>query len=50
MLGIRVTQYIDEPDEDMQAQLDYRIRCIEEGIPYMGFFDSIYSPGRPFSL
>jgi Ser/Thr protein kinase RdoA (MazF antagonist) len=43
-------QYIDEPDEEMQAQLNYKIRCIEEDIPYMGFFDSIYSPERPFSL
>jgi len=35
-------RYIDEPDEEMQAQLNYKIRCIEEDIPYMGFFDSIY--------
>ena len=43
-------QYIDESDEEMQSQLDYRIKCIEDEIPYMGFFDSIYSPERPFSL
>jgi len=43
-------QYIDDPDEEMQGQLNYKIRCIEENIPYMGFFDSIYSPERPFSL
>jgi len=43
-------QYIDEPDEEMRSQLDYRIKCIEDEIPYMGFFDSIYSTERPFSL
>ena len=43
-------QYIDEPGEDMQAQLGYKIKCIQEDIPYMGFFDGIYSPERPFSL
>jgi Ser/Thr protein kinase RdoA (MazF antagonist) len=43
-------RYIDEPDEDMQAQLGFKIKCIQEDIPYMGFFDSIYSPERPFSL
>jgi Ser/Thr protein kinase RdoA (MazF antagonist) len=43
-------QYIDEPDEEVQAELGYKIKCIQEDIPYMGFFDSIYSPERPFSL
>jgi len=43
-------QYIDDPDEEMQAELGYKIRCLEEDIPYMGFFDTIYSPERPFSL
>ena len=43
-------QYIEQADEEMQAQLDYKIKCIEEDIPYMGFFESIYSPERPFSL
>ncbi|MBU0492581.1 MAG: phosphotransferase [Chloroflexi bacterium] len=47
---LHFVQYIDEPDEEMQAQLDYKIKCIEDEIPYMGFFDSIYSPERPFSL
>jgi Ser/Thr protein kinase RdoA (MazF antagonist) len=47
---LHFAQYIDEPDEEMQAQLGYRVKCIEDGIPYMGFFDSIYSPERPFSL
>ena len=43
-------QYIDDPDEEMQSQLNYKIKCIEEDIPYMGFFDSLYSPERPFAL
>ena len=47
---LHFVQYIDEPDEEMQAQLDYKIKCIEDDIPYMGFYDSIYSPERPFSL
>jgi Ser/Thr protein kinase RdoA (MazF antagonist) len=47
---LHFVQYIDDPDEEMQAQLRYKIKCIENDIPYMGFFDSIYSPERPFSL
>lgn len=47
---LHFAQYIDEPDEEMQAQLAYKIKCIEDDIPYMGFFDGIYSPERPFSL
>jgi Ser/Thr protein kinase RdoA (MazF antagonist) len=47
---LHFAQYIEEADAEMQAQLNYKIKCIEDGIPYMGFFDSIYSPERPFSL
>ncbi len=47
---LHYVQYIDEPDEKMQATLGYKIKCIEEDIPYMGFFDRIYSPEKPFSL
>ena len=47
---LHFVRYIDDPDQEMQAQLDYKIQCIENEIPYMGFFDSIYSPERPFSL
>jgi Ser/Thr protein kinase RdoA (MazF antagonist) len=43
-------QYLDEPEEEIQAELRYKIRCIENDIPYMGFFDDIYSPEKPFSL
>ncbi len=47
---LHYVRYIDEPDDELQAELNYRIKCIEEEIPYMGFFDSIYSPEKPFSL
>ncbi|MGB3717221.1 MAG: phosphotransferase, partial [Candidatus Promineifilaceae bacterium] len=47
---LHFVQYIDMPDESMQARLKYLIRCIEDDIPYLGFFDSIYSPEKPFSL
>jgi Ser/Thr protein kinase RdoA (MazF antagonist) len=43
-------QYLDEPDEELQAGLRYKIRCIEEDIPYMGFFDPLFSPEKPFLL
>jgi len=42
--------YGEEAEEEMQARLNYLITCIENDIPYMGFFDSIYSPERPFLL
>lgn len=47
---LHFAQYMDEADEELQAELNYKIKCIEDEIPYMGFFDSIYSPERPFSL
>jgi Ser/Thr protein kinase RdoA (MazF antagonist) len=47
---LHYVQYIDESDEEIQAGLKYKIKCIEDEIPYMGFFDSIYSPEKPFSL
>jgi Ser/Thr protein kinase RdoA (MazF antagonist) len=31
-------QYLDKPDEKIQAGLRYKIRCIEEDIPYLVFF------------
>ena len=43
-------QYIDIPDEELQARINYLIACLEEDILYLGFFDSIYSPKRPFML
>jgi Ser/Thr protein kinase RdoA (MazF antagonist) len=47
---LHYAQYLDDPDERVAAGLRYKIKCIEEEIPYMGFFDGIYSPQRPFSL
>jgi Ser/Thr protein kinase RdoA (MazF antagonist) len=47
---LHFVRYIDEPDQEMQARLKYLMRCIEDDIPYMGFFDSMYSPERPFLL
>ncbi len=43
-------QYLDEPDEEIQAGLRYKIHCIENDIPYLGFFDPVFSPERPFEL
>jgi len=43
-------QYLDEPDEEIQAGLRYKIRCIENDIPYLGFFDDVFSPENPFEL
>lgn len=43
-------QYLDEPDEEVQAGLRYKIRCIEQDIPYLGFFDDIFDPENPFLL
>jgi len=47
---LHYVQYIDEPDDELQARLNYKINCIENEIPYMGFFDDIYSPEKPFLL
>lgn len=43
-------QYLDEPDEEIQAGMRYKIRCIENDIPYLGFFDSVFNPEKPFAL
>ena len=47
---LHYAQYLDEPDGELQGELNYKIKCIENEIPYMGFFDDIYSPEKPFSL
>jgi Ser/Thr protein kinase RdoA (MazF antagonist) len=47
---LHYAQYIDDADDELQSELNYKITCIENEIPYMGFFDSIYSPEKPFSL
>ena len=43
-------QQLDEPDEEIQGGLRYKIRCVEDDIPYLGFFDSIFAVERPFKL
>jgi len=43
-------QYLDDPDEEIQAGLRYKIYCVENDIPYLGFFDPVFSPKRPFEL
>jgi hypothetical protein len=43
-------QYLGEPDEELQAEIRYKILCIENDIPYLGFFDYIFNPETPFSL
>jgi Ser/Thr protein kinase RdoA (MazF antagonist) len=47
---LHYSQYLDEPDDELQGELNYKIKCIEKEIPYMGFFDDIYSPEKPFAL
>ena len=47
---IYFARYLDKPDEEIQAGLRYKIRCIEDDIPFLGFFDSVYSPEKPFEL
>jgi len=47
---LHYARYLDEPDDELQGELNYKIKCIENGIPWMGFFDAIYSPDKPFSL
>lgn len=47
---LHYAQYLDEPDEETQARLRYKIHCIENDVPYLGFFDPVFSPERPFEL
>ena len=39
-----------ELDSEDQARLDYLVYCVENDVPYLGFFDSVFSPEDPFSL
>ncbi len=41
---------INEGKIEYDEEILYRIKCIEEDIPYLGFFDKLYSPEDPFSL
>lgn len=36
----------EEPELD--EELAYMIKCAQDGIPFIGYFDSIYSPEAPF--
>lgn len=47
---LHYAQYLDDPDEEIQAGLRYKAKCLEDEIPFMGFFDSIFSPEKPFCL
>ena len=47
---IYFARYLDGPDEEIHAGLRYKIRCVEDDIPWLGFFDSVYSPETPFAL
>lgn len=40
-----------ESEEDYEeGELLYRLRCMEQKIPYMGFFSEIYSANTPFTV
>lgn len=47
---IHYAQYLDDPDEELQGGLRYKCYCIENDIPYMGFYDPVFDPQRPFEL
>jgi Ser/Thr protein kinase RdoA (MazF antagonist) len=47
---LHFAQYLDEPDEEIQAGLRYKIHCVENELPYLGFFDPVFSTERPFAL
>lgn len=32
---LHFVQYIDDPDDELQTELNYKIRCIEEDIPFL---------------
>ena len=46
---LHFVQYIDADDAETQSHLRYLIACIEQDLPFMGFFDPLYSPEHPFS-
>lgn len=45
---IHYAQHLDNPDEEIQSGLRYKIHCIENDIPYMGLFDAVFDPEKPF--
>jgi Ser/Thr protein kinase RdoA (MazF antagonist) len=42
--------FINGCDEEYDGALAYQIQCVEDDIPFLGFFDSVYSPAHPFEL
>jgi len=47
---LHYSRYFGTEDPEINAHLKYLITCIENDLPYMGFFDPIYSPEQPFLL
>jgi len=48
---LHYVQYLHNKDDvEVQYHLNYLIGCIEQDLPYMGFFDPIFSPKKPFLL
>ena len=49
-LIIEAFEYIrsNNKENEYDFELSYLIKCIEDGIPYMGFFHDIYSCEKPF--
>jgi len=42
--------YFHDPDKETKAHLNYLIMCIDQELPYMGFFNPLFSPQHPFLL
>ena len=43
--------YIDgNLDAEDQSKLNYLVYCVENDVPYFGFFNPVFSPENPFSL
>ncbi|MCL2064935.1 MAG: phosphotransferase [Candidatus Cloacimonetes bacterium] len=49
---INIFQHLEANNGSLETneELNYRITCIENDIPYFGFFDNIYNPDNPFCL
>jgi hypothetical protein len=41
---------INRYDEEYVGAMAYQQKCLEDDIPFLGFFDRIYFPGHPFEL
>lgn len=47
---LHYVRYFPTQDPETSAHLRYLIACIERDLPYMGFYESIYSHEKPFLL